>query len=121
MLGFSSTSTKRSLRTRVCHLSYDSLVSIANKAPLELVPGPTPYGTSPATVATTKWPTTATWNTGQQPTGVPTVVPGSPNPPLTTTVPNPGEVPGTVVPSPTPTADPGPTVPLYGQCGGVSR
>ena len=39
------------------------------------VPGPTPYATTSPTVATTPWPTTATWNTADQPSTVPTAVP----------------------------------------------
>ncbi|RPD54907.1 glycoside hydrolase family 61 protein [Lentinus tigrinus ALCF2SS1-7] len=39
------------------------------------IPGPSPYATSSPTVATTPYPTTATWNTALQPSTVPTVVP----------------------------------------------
>lgn len=88
------------------------------------VPGPAPYGTPAAIVATTKWPTTATWNTAQQPAANPTTyVPadgGSPQP-TTATVPN---VPTTTAaPQPTTTVVTQPSAPaggaaLYGQCGG---
>ncbi|TFK35318.1 glycosyl hydrolase family 61-domain-containing protein, partial [Crucibulum laeve] len=54
------------------------LVNIHQTLATYKIPGPTPYGTSPATVAATPYPTTATWNTALQPTAVPTVVPGSP-------------------------------------------
>lgn len=39
------------------------------------VPGPTPYASASPIVATTAYPTTATWNTALQPSTVPTVVP----------------------------------------------
>lgn len=42
-----------------------------------IVPGPTPYATTSPTVATTPYPTTATWNTALQPSTVPTTVPTS--------------------------------------------
>lgn len=83
----------------------------------DIVPGPTPYGSSPATVANSPYPTTATWNTAQQPQTVPTVVPGGGGSPTSagTTVIN-------TTPTPTPTSGGGGgTVALYGQCGGVSR
>ena len=41
------------------------------------VPGPTPYASASPTVATTAYPTTATWNTAEQPSTVPTVVPSA--------------------------------------------
>lgn len=96
------------------------------------VPGPTPYGTSVPTIATTVYPTTATWNTKLQPTTVPTVVPGAGSGSTTTnggttTV---GTTASTTIPittitktSPTATSA-GPTTTaggaaLYGQCGGT--
>ncbi|PPR04279.1 hypothetical protein CVT24_013363 [Panaeolus cyanescens] len=90
------------------------LVNIHQDLSTYKIPGPTPYGTSPATVATTKWPTTATWNTALQPSTVPTVVPGQPtNQPSPTTTTGGGS-------SPTPTGGGGGgTVPLWGQCGGI--
>ncbi|EAU89260.1 endoglucanase II [Coprinopsis cinerea okayama7 len=94
-----------------------------------IIPGPRPYGTSPATVANTPYPTTATWNTALQPTTVPTVTPpvgGGTNPPPVTTVAPPvvtsqPPVPPTTQQPPvvTPTAPPsGPLQTQYGQCGG---
>ena len=35
------------------------------------IPGPAPFGTAAPTVATTAWPTKATWNTASQPSTVP--------------------------------------------------
>ncbi|TRM63523.1 glycosyl hydrolase family 61-domain-containing protein [Schizophyllum amplum] len=51
------------------------LVNIHAQLDSYVVPGPTPYGFSPPAVATTAYPTTATWATALQPTTVPTVVP----------------------------------------------
>lgn len=87
-----------------------------------LVPGPSPYGIPAATVANTKWPTTATWNTAQQPAANPTTyVPANPPPAATTTTAQVPNVPTTTAaPVPTPSAPAGGAA-LYGQCGGVSR
>ncbi|RXW15205.1 hypothetical protein EST38_g10649 [Candolleomyces aberdarensis] len=83
------------------------------------IPGPSPYGIPAATVANTKWPTTATWNTAQQPATNPTTyVPANPPPAPTTTAqaPPPGPT-TTAAPVPTPSAPAGGAA-LYGQCGG---
>ncbi|KJA23211.1 lytic polysaccharide monooxygenase [Hypholoma sublateritium FD-334 SS-4] len=96
------------------------------------IPGPTPYGSSVPTIATTVYPTTATWNTKLQPSTVPIVVPGGGSGTTTassgtTTV---GTTTSTTIPittitktSPT-TTSVGPTTTaggasLYGQCGGT--
>lgn len=85
------------------------------------IPGPAPYGTPAATVATTRWPTTATWNTANQPAGNPTTyVPANPPPtqaPTTTAAPIPSN-PTTSVVVPEPSAPAGGAA-LYGQCGGT--
>jgi cellulase len=48
------------------------LINIYTSLTAYTIPGPTPYGTTSPTVATTAYPTTATWNTALQPTTVPT-------------------------------------------------
>ena len=40
-----------------------------------IVPGPSPFASPSPAVATTAWPTTATWNTASQPATVPTTAP----------------------------------------------
>ncbi|KDR77861.1 hypothetical protein GALMADRAFT_65659 [Galerina marginata CBS 339.88] len=111
------------------------LINIYQSLTTYALPGPSPYGTSVPTIAATAWPTKATWNTALQPSTVPTVVPGggggSPtSTPTTTPVTSPGPTTRsssssttvrstTTTPSSTPTGGGG-TVPLYGQCGGVS-
>ncbi|PPQ89046.1 hypothetical protein CVT25_006716 [Psilocybe cyanescens] len=99
------------------------LVNIHQSLSTYIIPGPTPYGTTIPPVAATPWPTTATWNTANQPKTVPTVVPGSP---ATTVSSGSGSGPTTVsttVRTTTPTATPTSTTPgtvaLYGQCGGI--
>ncbi|KAF9565522.1 hypothetical protein CPC08DRAFT_167478 [Agrocybe pediades] len=98
------------------------LINIHQTLSTYVIPGPTPYGTTAPSVAATPWPTTATWNTANQPKTVPTVVPGGPQTtpssgsgsttaggsPATTTV-------QTSAPSPTSGAG---AASLYGQCGG---
>ncbi|KAI0716970.1 glycosyl hydrolase family 61-domain-containing protein [Earliella scabrosa] len=51
------------------------LINIYQQLNSYVIPGPSPFATTSPTVATTPYPTTATWNTAQQPTAVPTVVP----------------------------------------------
>ncbi|KAJ3974375.1 glycosyl hydrolase family 61-domain-containing protein [Lentinula raphanica] len=107
------------------------LINIYQQLDTYEIPGPSPYGTTSPAVASTAWPTTATWNTADQPSTVPTVVPTS----------IPGGVPssssgnsGTTVPTTTPTTvAPTSTTPTasapsststaasgaYGQCGGI--
>ncbi|KAI0043673.1 carbohydrate-binding module family 1 protein [Auriscalpium vulgare] len=53
------------------------LINIYTTLSAYSIPGPTPYGTASPTVAATAWPTTATWNTAQQPSTVPTAPAGS--------------------------------------------
>jgi len=93
------------------------LVNIHQDLSTYKIPGPAPYGTAAATVATTAWPTTPTWNTAQQPSNVPTVVPGGGS--VTTPI---GSGPtGSTTTSgggSQPTGGGG-SVPLYGQCGGI--
>ncbi|PVG03014.1 glycoside hydrolase family 61 protein [Serendipita vermifera] len=48
------------------------LINIYTSPSSYIIPGPTPYGTTSPKVATTAYPTTATWNTALQPTTVPT-------------------------------------------------
>ncbi|KIY73452.1 lytic polysaccharide monooxygenase [Cylindrobasidium torrendii FP15055 ss-10] len=51
------------------------LVDIHQTLSTYVVPGPTPYGTAEWPVATTAYPTTATWDIASAPTSVPTAVP----------------------------------------------
>ncbi|KAI8974883.1 glycosyl hydrolase family 61-domain-containing protein [Trametes punicea] len=51
------------------------LINIYQPLSTYTIPGPTPYATTSPAVATTPYPTTATWNTALQPSTVPTAVP----------------------------------------------
>ncbi|KDQ58486.1 glycoside hydrolase family 61 protein [Jaapia argillacea MUCL 33604] len=51
------------------------LINIYTQLNTYQIPGPTPYLTTSPTVATTPYPTTATWSTALQPSTVPTVMP----------------------------------------------
>ncbi|KAI0792266.1 glycoside hydrolase family 61 protein [Abortiporus biennis] len=51
------------------------LINIYQQLNTYQIPGPTPYATTSPTVAATPYPTTATWNTAEQPSTVPTSVP----------------------------------------------
>lgn len=51
------------------------LINIYQQLNSYVLPGPTAYGQASPTVATTAWPTTATWKTALQPSTVPTTVP----------------------------------------------
>ncbi|KZT43365.1 hypothetical protein SISSUDRAFT_1057768 [Sistotremastrum suecicum HHB10207 ss-3] len=51
------------------------LINIYTQLNTYQIPGPSPYGTTSPTVATTPWPTTATWNTAGQPSTDPTTPP----------------------------------------------
>ncbi|THH27244.1 hypothetical protein EUX98_g6946 [Antrodiella citrinella] len=107
------------------------LIDIYESPQAYTIPGPTPYGTTSPTVATTPWPTTATWNTAQEPATLPTTAPpnaGSapPSQPTTPVAPTSGpvttptgpvSVPPTSAPSSAPTSVG--TVAKYGQCGGT--
>ncbi|KAG8989527.1 hypothetical protein FRB93_003591 [Tulasnella sp. JGI-2019a] len=48
------------------------LINIYQQLNSYVIPGPNPYGSASPTVATTAWPTAATWSTALQPTTVPT-------------------------------------------------
>ncbi|KAG9023912.1 hypothetical protein FRB95_012318 [Tulasnella sp. JGI-2019a] len=48
------------------------LINIYQQLNSYVIPGPNPYGSASPTVATTAWPTVATWSTALQPTTVPT-------------------------------------------------
>ncbi|KII87765.1 glycoside hydrolase family 61 protein [Plicaturopsis crispa FD-325 SS-3] len=50
------------------------LINIYTQLDSYTIPGPQPYGTASPTVATTPYPTTATWDTALQPSTVPTAV-----------------------------------------------
>ncbi|KAF8324031.1 hypothetical protein DL93DRAFT_2123645 [Clavulina sp. PMI_390] len=52
------------------------LINIYTQLNSYVIPGPTPYGSASPAVATTAYPSTATWNTASQPTTVPTTCPG---------------------------------------------
>ncbi|KIP02409.1 carbohydrate-binding module family 1 protein [Phlebiopsis gigantea 11061_1 CR5-6] len=52
------------------------LINIYQQLNSYAIPGPAPYESASPSVATTAWPTTATWNTALQPSTVPTAVPG---------------------------------------------
>ncbi|KIJ49722.1 lytic polysaccharide monooxygenase [Sphaerobolus stellatus SS14] len=47
------------------------LINIHQQLNTYVIPGPTPYGQAVPTIATTAWPTVATWNTKLQPSTVP--------------------------------------------------
>uniref|UniRef100_A0A8H7XL18 AA9 family lytic polysaccharide monooxygenase n=1 Tax=Psilocybe cubensis TaxID=181762 RepID=A0A8H7XL18_PSICU len=95
------------------------LVNIHQSLSTYIVPGPTPYGTTIPPVASTPYPTTATWNTANQPKTVPTVVPGSPATTVSTGQGGPTSVSTSfTTPTVTPTSTPGGS-PLWGQCGGI--
>ncbi|KAG8884629.1 hypothetical protein FRB97_003685 [Tulasnella sp. 331] len=47
------------------------LINIYQQLNSYTIPGPQPYETTSPAVATTAWPTTATWNTASQPTTIP--------------------------------------------------
>jgi len=51
------------------------LINIYTQLNSYTIPGPNPYNLPSPTVATTAWPTTATWNTAQQPSSDPTTPP----------------------------------------------
>ncbi|KAF8178431.1 glycosyl hydrolase family 61-domain-containing protein [Pholiota molesta] len=105
------------------------LINIYQTLATYAIPGPTPYGTTVPTIANTAYPTTATWNTAQQPSTVPTVVPGAPTGTgVTTTVKPTTTTPTTITPTPTTTVKTTTTptttpvtggAALYGQCGGI--
>ncbi|THH04035.1 hypothetical protein EW145_g5817 [Phellinidium pouzarii] len=105
------------------------LIDIYTSPTAYTIPGPTPYGTTSPAVATTAWPTTATWNTALQPSTVPTTQPpnggAAPPPAPTSSAPSASTPPTASSPSatsvsavPSSTASAG-TVAQYGQCGGI--
>ncbi|KAF9480944.1 hypothetical protein BDN70DRAFT_893748 [Pholiota conissans] len=109
------------------------LINIYQTLTTYAIPGPTPYGTTVPTIAATAYPSAATWNTAQQPSTIPTVVPGGSAPTGTGTGVTTTAKPTTT--APTTTAKPTTTPPvttstptttpvtggaaLYGQCGGT--
>ncbi|KLO06991.1 hypothetical protein SCHPADRAFT_837272 [Schizopora paradoxa] len=127
-VGGSGTATPATVKIPGVYSASDPgiLIDIYTSPKAYAIPGPTPYGTTSPAVATTAYPTTATWNTANQPATVPTTAPagastGAPAPssaaptsvhPSTTFT-----DPGTTVPVPTSTNSAG-TVAQYGQCGG---
>ncbi|TFK21123.1 endoglucanase II [Coprinopsis marcescibilis] len=97
------------------------LVNIHQQLSNYIIPGPRPYGYNAPPIATTRYPTTATWNTALQPSTVPTVVPPvnqepqQPPPVIVTSNPPPA----TTAPPPVVTSQPaGPLQTQFGQCGG---
>jgi lytic cellulose monooxygenase (C1-hydroxylating) len=103
------------------------LINIYESLTAYTIPGPTPYATQSPAVANTPWPTTATWNTAQQPSTVPTVMPtgagGAPAPSSAphSTVSSPTSAPASSTPAKTSSAPAGTGSPVakYGQCGGT--
>ncbi|TFY83255.1 hypothetical protein EWM64_g754 [Hericium alpestre] len=100
------------------------LINIYQSLTAYTIPGPTPYATTSPAVANTPWPTTATWNTADQPSTVPTAPAGSASaPPPSSPTTSAGGSPPTSAPgsssagTPTSTAA-GATQTMYGQCGG---
>jgi len=112
------------------------LINIYQQLNTYQIPGPSPYGTTSPTVAASAWPTAATWNTAQQPSTVPTVVPGAPtggtshssvptsaptSKPTSAPTSKPTSSPPTTYNNPTSTTTQGPAAvqTQYGQCGGT--
>ncbi|KIK68801.1 carbohydrate-binding module family 1 protein [Collybiopsis luxurians FD-317 M1] len=107
------------------------LINIYQQLDTYQIPGPTPYGTTSPSVASTPWPTTATWNTALQPSTVPTTVPGGSAPTGTgggssggggSTAPTPTPTPTPTSPTTSPSSSPtsgGGASGAYGQCGGI--
>lgn len=91
------------------------------------VPGPTPFASASPAVANTPYPTTATWNTADQPSTVPTAPVGAPTASSPASSPASGSS-SASTPAPTSTASSAPsqtssaagaTQTKYGQCGGT--
>ncbi|THH17290.1 hypothetical protein EW146_g3499 [Bondarzewia mesenterica] len=109
------------------------LINIYQSLTAYTIPGPTPYGTTSPTVATTAWPTTATWNTALQPSTVPTAPAGSATASSSTSVATSGPVTSSSATSKPVTSAPASTTAAasttssaagaaqteYGQCGGI--
>nr|QHX39627.1 lytic polysaccharide monooxygenase 2 [Gelatoporia subvermispora] len=103
------------------------LINIYQQLDTYAIPGPSPYAFSSPSVASTAWPTTATWNTALQPSTVPTALPtgsGAAPPAQPTTAPagptTTAKAPTTTAAPPTPTSSAsGATQTQYGQCGGT--
>ncbi|KAG8856014.1 hypothetical protein FRB96_006581 [Tulasnella sp. 330] len=108
------------------------LINIYQQLNSYAIPGPTPYESASPTVATTAWPTTATWATAGQPSAIPSVCAGggsvttTPTSTITTT----GKTTSsttttskttttTSTSATTTTSTSTGTVPEYGQCGGI--
>ncbi|KAI0090414.1 glycosyl hydrolase family 61-domain-containing protein [Irpex rosettiformis] len=103
------------------------LINIYTQLNTYQIPGPTPFASASPTVATTAWPTTATWNTASQPSTIPTTAPpNAPAAPSQSTAPantpsspsTPVSGPTSTAPASTPTSPAAGTVAQYGQCGG---
>ncbi|KAH7099339.1 glycosyl hydrolase family 61-domain-containing protein [Auriculariales sp. MPI-PUGE-AT-0066] len=92
------------------------LINIHTDLTTYVIPGPTPYGTTVPTVATTAWPTTATINTANLPTTDFTTLPGGAATSTTTATSTSG---GTSTTATTTTSAPAATQTKYGQCGGT--
>ncbi|ETW79866.1 glycoside hydrolase family 61 protein [Heterobasidion irregulare TC 32-1] len=103
------------------------LINIYQSLTAYTIPGPTPYGTTSPTVATTAWPTAATWNTADQPSTVPTAPAGSATAAPTSSAAAPSSsasAPASSAPGSSTAATPtssaaGATQTKYGQCGGI--
>ncbi|KAG8889714.1 hypothetical protein FRB98_003006 [Tulasnella sp. 332] len=104
------------------------LINIYTQLNAYAIPGPTPYESASPTVATTAWPTAATWATAGQPKTVPTVCAGggsvtsgtstTPTSAITTTGQTSSSTTTSSKTTTTTTTSTG-TVPEYGQCGGI--
>ncbi|KAI0073774.1 glycoside hydrolase family 61 protein [Panus rudis PR-1116 ss-1] len=76
-IGGSGTATPSAVKIPGAYSPQDPgiLINIYTQLNTYQIPGPTPYATTSPTVATTPYPTTATWDTALQPSTVPTAVP----------------------------------------------
>ncbi|KAH8105777.1 glycosyl hydrolase family 61-domain-containing protein [Phellopilus nigrolimitatus] len=105
------------------------LIDIYTSPTAYTIPGPTPYGTTSPAVATTAWPTAATWNTAEQPTAVPNTQPPDAGAPPASSAPAAPTSASSVAAPPSPTASStsasatatgaAGSIAMYGQCGGI--
>ncbi|KAF8324032.1 hypothetical protein DL93DRAFT_2070245 [Clavulina sp. PMI_390] len=106
------------------------LINIYTQLNSYVIPGPTPYASASPAVATTAYPTTATWNTAGQPSAVPTTCAGggggggttSKATTSTSTTKATGTTTttkGTTTTTTSATSSATGTAALYGQCGGI--
>ncbi|GJE85147.1 glycoside hydrolase family 61 protein [Phanerochaete sordida] len=99
------------------------LINIYTQLNTYNIPGPSPFAMASPSVATTAYPTTATWNTALQPSTVPTTAPGGVSKPTAppssvTSASGTGGHPSSA--SSTPASAPtGTLAQQYGQCGGT--